>query len=160
MISNHLLHLMYQLEITLNSTFTTYQFWITIYLHLVSFHATKCFWKALSSGKCLLKKLLKLNRGCLGSWSHIFLKLIFSWQNKIFKGKSSSEWFYAKNVAESNVPWFSWPGQVTRFNPKILNVFWTWLEVKEGICSIGFQISKFYFFQMALKTCEMWFKWH
>ena len=38
---------------------------------------------------------------------------------------------------------------------KILNVFWTSLEVKRGICRIGFQISKILFFQMALKTCEM-----
>ena len=38
---------------------------------------------------------------------------------------------------------------------KILNLFWTWLEVKGGICLIGFQISKMSFFQMALNTCEM-----
>ena len=84
-------------------------------------------------------------------------------KTKIFKGKSLSEWFNAKNVAENNVPWFLWPGQVTKFNPKmkdILNVFWTWLEVKGGICSIGSQISKILYFQMALKTCEMWSKWH
>ena len=37
---------------------------------------------------------------------------------------------------------------------KILNVFWTLPEVKGGICSIGFKISKILFFQMALKTCE------
>ena len=64
---------------------------------------------------------------------------------KIFKGKSWSEWFKAKNVAENNVPWFLWPGQVIKFNPKmkdILNVFWTWLEVKGEICSIGSQIPK------------------
>ena len=38
---------------------------------------------------------------------------------------------------------------------KILNVFWTLPEVKEEICSIGFQISKILFFQISLNTCEM-----
>ena len=38
---------------------------------------------------------------------------------KIFKAKFSSEWFKAKNVAESKVPWLPWPGQVTKFNPKM-----------------------------------------
>ena len=40
-------------------------------------------------------------------------------KTKIFKGKSSNEWFNAKNVAESNVPRFPWPSQVTKFNPKM-----------------------------------------
>ena len=36
---------------------------------------------------------------------HIFLKLvIFMTKQKIFKGKSSSALFNAKNVAKSNVP--------------------------------------------------------
>ena len=43
---------------------------------------------------------------------------------------------------------------------KILNVFWTWYEISGGICSIGFQISKILFFQMAWKTSKMWSKWH
>ena len=49
-------------------------------------------------------------------------------------------------------------GQVTKFNPKMqdLNRFWTSPEVKGKIFSIGFQIS--IFFQIALKTCEMWSK--
>ena len=34
---------------------------------------------------------------------HIFLKLVI-FMTKIFKGKSSSALFNAKNVAESNVP--------------------------------------------------------
>ena len=42
-------------------------------------------------------------------------------KTKIFKGKSLSEWFNAKNVAESNVPWFPRPGQVTNFSPKMQN---------------------------------------
>ena len=29
-------------------------------------------------------------------------------KTKIFKGKSSSALFNAKNVAKSNIPWFSW----------------------------------------------------
>ena len=40
-------------------------------------------------------------------------------KTKIFKGKFSSEWFNAKNVAESNVPWIPWLGQATKFNPKM-----------------------------------------
>ena len=50
---------------------------------------------------------------------HIPITGYFYDNTKIFKGKSLSEWFNAKNVAESNVPWFSWPGQVTKFNPKM-----------------------------------------
>ena len=83
-------------------------------------------------------------------------------KTEIFKGKSLSEWFNAKNVAESNLPWFPWPGQVTKFNPhmKDFTRVWTWIEVKGGICSMGFPISTILFFQIAMKTCEMWFKWH
>ena len=93
---------------------------------------------------------------------HIPITGYFHNKTKLFKGKSSSKWCNAKNVAENNVPWFPWPGQVTQFNPKMkdLKVFWTWLEVKVGICSIGSQISKILFFQMVLKTCEMWSKWY
>ena len=40
---------------------------------------------------------------------HIFLKLVI-FMTKIFKGESSSALFNAKNVAESNVPWFPWLG--------------------------------------------------
>ena len=38
---------------------------------------------------------------------------------------------------------------------KILNVFCNGPKVKGGICSTDFQISKNFFFQMALKTFEM-----
>ena len=110
-------------------------------------------------GKCLLNKLLKLNRGCLGSWSYIFLKLIIfmtkqNLQRQIF------EWMIAKNVAEINIPWFPWPGQITKFNPKmkdfkrVLDLTWSkernlfnWLlKLKNFVLSNG------------LKTCEMWSK--
>ena len=50
---------------------------------------------------------------------HISKTGYFHDKTKIFKGKFSSEWFNTKNVAESNVPWFPWPGQVTNFNPKM-----------------------------------------
>ena len=50
---------------------------------------------------------------------HILKTGYFHDKAKIFKGKSSSEWFNAKNVAENNVPWIPWPGQVTKFNPKM-----------------------------------------
>ena len=43
---------------------------------------------------------------------------------------------------------------------KILNEFWTPLEVKGGICRIGFQLSKILFFQMALKSAKCDPKWH
>ena len=52
---------------------------------------------------------------------HISKTGYFHDKTKIFKGKSSSEWFNAKNVAESNLPWLSWPGQVTKCNPKMQN---------------------------------------
>ena len=112
----------------------------------------------------LIEQIIEVESRVLGlQVAHIPKTGYFHDKTQIHKGKSSSEWINAKNVAENNVPWFLWPGQVTKFNPKmkdILNVFWTWLEVKGGICSIGSQISKILFFQMALKTCEMWSKWH
>ena len=93
---------------------------------------------------------------------HIPKSGYFHGKTKVFKGKSLSEWFNAKNVVESNVPWIPRPGQVTKFNPKmqdfkrVLNLTWS----KKGICSIDFQISKILFFKVALKTCEVWSKWH
>ena len=94
---------------------------------------------------------------------HITKTGYFHDKTKIFKGKSSSEWFNAKNVAESIMHLDS-PDHAKSQNltpkRKILNVFWTWPEVKGGICSIDLQISKILFLQMALKTCEMWSKWH
>ena len=39
---------------------------------------------------------------------HIPKTCYFRDKTKIFKGKSSSEWFNAKNVAENNVPWILW----------------------------------------------------
>ena len=93
---------------------------------------------------------------------HIPKTAYFHDKTKIFKGKSSSKWFNAKNFAESYAQYLDSPDQAKSQNLtpkwKILNVFWTWLKVKGGICSTGFQISKILFFQMALKTCEMWFK--
>ena len=69
------------------------------------FSRDKMLLKKPSKRKCLLNILLKLNRGCLGPWSHIFLTLvILMTKQKIFKGKSSSALFNAKNVAKSNVP--------------------------------------------------------
>ena len=50
---------------------------------------------------------------------HISKTGYFHDKTKIFKGKSLSEWFNAKNVAETKVPWLPWPGQVTKWNPKM-----------------------------------------
>ena len=46
-------------------------------------------------------------------------------KTKIFKDKSSSEWLNDENVAESNVPWFSWPGQVTKFSSHVFDLTWS-----------------------------------
>ena len=78
-------------------------------------------------------------------------------KTKIFKGKSLSEWFNAKNAAESNVRWFPWPGQVTKFNPKmkdfkrVLDLTWS----KGRNLFNWFSNLKILFFQMALKKCKM-----
>ena len=48
---------------------------------------------------------------------HISKTGYFHDKTKIFKGKSSNEWFNAKNVAESNVSWFLWP--ITKLNTKM-----------------------------------------
>ena len=54
--------------------------------------------------KCLLNKLLNLNRGCLAPGRTYIPKTgYFHDKTKIFKGKFSSVLFNAKNVAESNV---------------------------------------------------------
>ena len=119
--------------------------------------------KKISLGKCLLSKLLKLNRGCLGSRSYIFLKLV------IFrtKQKSSKANLWVNDLMLKilqKAMYFDSPNQAKSRNLtpkwKILNVFWTWLEVKGGICLVSSPISKILFFQMALKTCEMWSKWN
>ena len=55
----------------------------------------------------LLNKLLNLNRTCLlGPWSYIHIPKTgyFHDKTKIFKDKSSSALFNAKNVSESNLP--------------------------------------------------------
>ena len=80
-------------------------------------------------------------------------------KTEIFKGKSLIEWFNAKNVAASNVPWFPWSGQVTKFNPKMQDFkrvldLTTWREVKGGICSTGFQISKICSFKWLWKRSK------
>ena len=94
---------------------------------------------------------------------HISKTGYFHDQTKIFNGKSSSESFNAENVAESNVPWFPWPGQVTKFNPKMQDfkrvLDLTWSKARD-LFNMGSQISKILFFQTVLKTCEMWSKWH
>ena len=93
---------------------------------------------------------------------HIPKTRYFLHKTKIFKGESSSEWFNAKNLQKAMYLDSHDQAKSQNLIPKwkILNVIWTWVEVKRGICSIGFQISTILFFQMTLKTCEMWSKWH
>ena len=69
------------------------------------FSCDKMLLKKPSKGKCLLNKLLNLNRRCLGPWSYIYIPktVYFHDKTKIFKDKSSSALFNAKNVAESNL---------------------------------------------------------
>ena len=67
------------------------------------FSRDKMLLKKPSKGKCLLNKLLNLNRGCLGR-TYIPKTDYIDYKTKIFKGKSSSTLFNAKNVAESKVP--------------------------------------------------------
>ena len=105
-----------------------------------------------------MNTLLKLNRGCLGSRLYIFLKMvIFIAKQKSSKAKLRVNHLMLKMLQKAM--YLDFPDQAKSLNLtpkcKILSVFWTLLEVKEVICSIGFQILKFFFFQMALKTCEM-----
>ena len=68
----------------------------------------------------LIEQIIELESRVLGLLVvHILKTSYFHDKTKIFKGKSSCEWFNAKNVAENNVPWFPWLGQVTKFNPKM-----------------------------------------
>ena len=84
---------MYQLEITLNSIFNTYQLEIAIHLHLVSFHTTKCFWKNLGRGK-LIQQIIEFESREPGVLVVYIPKIgYFHDKTKIFKSKSSSEWF-------------------------------------------------------------------
>ena len=73
--------------------------------------------------------------------------------------------FNAKHIAEGNVPCFPWPGpshlQNFTLKYKILNVLWTWSELKWGIFQVAFKSQNFFSFkrsenvqnviQMALK---------
>ena len=45
-------------------------------------------------------------------------------------------------------------GQVTKFNPKILNVFWTWLEVKEEFVQLAFKSQKLSSFRWLWKRAK------
>ena len=68
----------------------------------------------------LIEQIIEVESRVLGlQVVHIPKTGYFHDKTKIFKDKSSSEWFNAKNVAESNVPWLPWPDQVTKFNPKM-----------------------------------------
>ena len=146
--------------------------------------------KKISLEKCLLNKLLKLNRGCLGSKSYIFLKLIiFMTKQKSLKVNLQVNDLMVKMLQKAMYLDSFDQAKSQNLTPKcqILNVFWitfrrfshhldhishvfraiwknkifdVWLEVKGGIFSIGFQTSKILFIPMALKTCEMWSKWH
>ena len=69
------------------------------------FSRNKMLSKKPSLGKCLLNKLLNLNRGAWApNCTYIPKNGYFHDKTKIFEGKFSSALFNAKNVAESNVP--------------------------------------------------------
>ena len=68
----------------------------------------------------LIEQIIEVESRVLGlQVVHIPKTGYFHDKTKIFKSKSSNKWFNAENVAESNVLWFPWPGQVTKFNPKM-----------------------------------------
>ena len=91
---------------------------------------------------------------------HILKTGYFHDKTKIFKRKSSSEWFNAKNAAESNIPRFPWPGQVTKFNP-IMQDFKRVLDLGSDLFNWLLDLKNFVFsngsknvrnvIQMALK---------
>ena len=91
---------------------------------------------------------------------HIFLKLVIF----MTKQKYSKANLRAHNLMLKKARYLDFPDldQVTKFNPKmqdfkrVLDLTWS----KERDFSIGFQTSKILFFEMALKTCEMWSKSH
>ena len=74
----------------------------------------------LSLGKCLLNKLLNLNRGCLGPWSYIFLKLvIFMTKQKSSKANLRVHDLMLKMLLKTMYHDFPDLGHVTKFNPKM-----------------------------------------
>ena len=84
------------------------------------FSRNKMLLKKPSKGKCLLNKLLNLNRGCLGPWSHIFLNLVIF----MAKQKSSNEnlrvhYLMLKMLQKAMYLDFLDLGQVIKFNPEM-----------------------------------------
>ena len=80
----------------------------------------------------LIEPIIEVESRVLGPLVvHIPKTSYFHDEIKIFKDKSLSEWFNAKNVAKSSVPWFPCPGQVTKFDTKlkdfkrVLDVTWS-----------------------------------
>ena len=79
------------------------------------FSRSKVLLKKSSLRKCLLNKLLKLNRECLGSWSYIFLKLvIFMTKQKFSKTNLRVHYFMLKMLKKAMYYDF-----LTKFNPKM-----------------------------------------
>ena len=122
------------------------------------FSRNKVLLKKISLGKCLLNKLLKLNRECLGPWSYIFLKLvIFMTKQKFSKANLRVHYFMLKMLQKAMYHDFPDLGQVTKFNPKMQD-FRRVLELTRTKGSDFFKWLlkiKNFVFQMALKTCEM-----
>ena len=131
-----------------------------MHLHLVSFHGTICFWKKLSLREMLIEQIIEVeSRGSGLLVVHIPKTGYFHDKKKLSKANLR---VMLKMLQKAIYLDFSDQAKSQNWTPKckIINVFLTWPEVKGGICWIGFQISKILLIQMALKTCEMWSKWH
>ena len=126
---------MYQLEITLNSTFTPLP---TLNNNLPpsrQFSRDIMLLKKISLGKGLLNTLLKLNRGCLGSRSYILLKLvIFMTKQKSSKANLLVNDLVLKMLQKAKYRDSPDQAKSQNFTPKckILNVFWTVLTWSKG----------------------------
>ena len=93
-------------------------------------------------GEMLIEQILNLV-------VHIFLKLvIFMPKQKSSKANLRVHYLMIKMLQKAMYLDFIDFGQVTKLTPKckILNVLWTWPEVKRVIFSIDFQTSKILIF--------------
>ena len=112
----------------------------------------------------LIEQLIEVESRVLGPLVvHIFLKLVISMKKqKSSKANLRVHYFILKMLQKASIlislSWAKSQNLIPKC--KILNVFWTSREVKGVICSTGFQTSQILFFQMALKTCKMWFESH
>ena len=138
----------------------SYYLWHLMYhLHLVSFHVTKCFSKNLVRGNAYWTNYWIWIEGVWAPCRTYIPKTgYFHDKTKSSKTNLRVHYLMLKRLQKAmyliSLTWTK--SQNLTPKCKILNVFWTWPEVKGVIFSTGFQTSKILFFQMAPKTCEMW----